>query len=458
MPEVVYRSRIEASAGEVFAWHSRPGAFERLKPPWLSVEILQRTGTIKNGDRIIIAMKPGPLKINWVAEHRDYIEGRQFRDVQLKGPFAKWQHTHLMHPDGASACFLEDRVDFELPFGILGNLAGKKFAIRKLNRMFEYRHQVTKRDLMLHSNKGGKTMKVLISGASGLIGSALVPFLTSGGYEVKRLVRSKSAADGDAIFWDVQSETIDKDALIGIDAVVHLAGENLAGGRWTEKRKQKILNSRVKGTRLLSKTLAEMDKPPKVLVSASAIGYYGDRGDEVLQEDSEPGSGFLAKVCQEWEAAVKPAADKGIRVVNLRFGLVLSAEGGALKKMLLPFKMGVGGKIGSGDQYWSWIVIDDVVGAIHHAITHDSLVGPVNAVAPFPVTNEEFTRILGRILKRPTIFPLPEFAAKLALGEMADEMLLTSARVQPKKLPAAGYNYEFTDLEAALRYLLGKTK
>lgn len=453
MAEFVYRSRIEASPEEVFAWHSRPGAFERLRPPWESVEVLQCTGTIKNGDRLIVAMQMGPMKIKWIAEHHGYIEGRQFRDVQLKGPFAKWEHTHLMLPDGPSACFLEDRVEFELPFGIMGK-PGKKFVIRKLNRMFEYRHQVTKRDLLLHSQTGGKIMTVLISGASGLIGSALCPFLTTGGHKVKRLVRSKSAADRDAIFWDVKSETIDKNALSGIDAVVHLAGENLAGGRWTEARKQEILNSRVKGTRLLSKALAELDPPPKVLVSASAIGYYGDRDDELLEEDSAPGSGFLAKVCQEWEASTELAAEKGIRVVNLRFGIVLSPDDGALKKLLLPFKMGVGGQIGSGEQYWSWIAIDDVVGAIHHAITNDSLEGPVNAVAPFPVKNKEFVRILGRVLKRPTIFPLPAFAAKLALGEMADEMLLTSARVHSKKLPTAGFNYEFTDLEAALRYLL----
>lgn len=300
-------------------------------------------------------------------------------------------------------------------------------------------------------------MRILVSGSSGLIGSALLPFLTAGGHSVTRLVRSKRAGgDVGSILWNPQAGTIDRGALEGFDAVVHLAGENIAGGRWTAARKARIRDSRVKGTRLLATTLAGLARPPRVLVTASAVGYYGDRGDELLAEESPPGTGFLAELCREWEAAADPAREKGIRVANLRLGLVLSGTGGALPRMLPAFKLGVGGVIGSGRQYWSWIAIDDLVGAIYHALTTESLRGPVNVVAPRAVTNREFTKTLGRVLSRPTIFPLPAFAARLALGEMANELLLAGQRLEPARLVASGYKFLYPELEDALRHVLGK--
>ena len=239
-------------------------------------------------------------------------------------------------------------------------------------------------------------------------------------------------------------------------AVVHLAGENIAAGRWTPARKAEIRRSRVDGTRNLCEVLARLPHPPKVLVSASAIGLYGDRGAEILTEESAAGTGFLAEVCREWEAAAAPAARVGIRVVNLRFGMVLSPTGGALKKMLLPFKLGMGGRIGSGEQFTSWIALDDVIGAIHHVLCEESVRGAVNAVAPEPASNADFTRTLARVLRRPTLLPLPAFAARLALGEMADALLLGGARVMPARLQASGYRFRFPDLESALRHLLGR--
>ena len=295
-------------------------------------------------------------------------------------------------------------------------------------------------------------MKILVSGASGLIGSALVPALAGEGHQVLRLVRRPPRRDEAS--WDPVTGVVDPAALAGADALVHLAGENIAG-RWTAGRKRRIRASRVEVTRSLCETLARSASRPGVLVCASAIGYYGDRGTEPLTEDSAPGHGFLADVCRDWEAATGPAAQSGIRVVNVRFGVVLSPRGGALAKVLLPFRLGLGGVVGNGRQFWSWVALEDVVGAIRHALVTDRLRGPVNVVAPNPVPNSEFTRTLGRVLRRPTIFPLPAPAARLLLGEMADALLLASAQVQPIRLEGSGYPFQFRDLEPALRSLLG---
>lgn len=296
------------------------------------------------------------------------------------------------------------------------------------------------------------TMKVLISGSSGLVGSALIQKLQADSQEIVRLVRGQSRPD--SVLWSPQDQTIDAEQLEGVDAVVHLAGDNIASGRWTAAKKQRIRDSRVQGTQLLASTLAKLEKPPQVLVSASATGFYGDRGDERLDEGSASGDGFLADVCRAWEQATEPATAAGIRVVNLRFGIILSPDGGALKNMLLPFRLGAGGRVGSGQQYWSWISLPDVVGVILHAIENDNLSGPVNAVSPQPVTNAEFTRVLGKVLHRPTIFPMPAAAAKMLLGQMAQDLLLSSTRVYPKVLEESGYKFDSPDLHGALTQLL----
>ncbi len=299
-------------------------------------------------------------------------------------------------------------------------------------------------------------MKILVSGSTGLVGSALVPSLATAGHEVARLVRAPGAAAGTSISWDPARGILDPAALEGFDAIVHLAGESIAAGRWSAAKKARIHDSRVASTGLLAGTIARLSRLPKVFLCASAIGYYGDRGDAVLAEDSPSGQDFLSRVCRAWEAASEPAAQKGVRVVRHRFGMILSPAGGGLAKMLPPFKLGAGGRLGSGRQFISWIAIDDVLGALEHALTAGALAGPVNTVSPRPVTNDEFTKTLGRVLRRPTIAAMPAFAARLVFGEMADALLLSSQRVEPKRLLASGYRFRHPDLEPALRHLLDR--
>lgn len=270
------------------------------------------------------------------------------------------------------------------------------------------------------------------------------------------MVRGQANDRTQEIVWDPPNRQIDVGGFVGVDGVVHLAGENIAEGRWTTAKKGRIRDSRIEGTRLLAETLSSLDQPPSVLVSASAIGYYGDRGSATVTEESPSGSGYLADVCRDWEAATESARESGIRVVQLRIGVVLSRHGGALAKMLTPFKLGLGGVIGSGEQYMSWIEIDDLIRAIEFSLATSSLQGPVNAVAPGAVTNREFTKTLGRILKRPTLFPMPAVAARLALGEMADHLLLTGARVEPKRLIKSGFQFQFPGLQDALCHVVGK--
>ena len=293
--------------------------------------------------------------------------------------------------------------------------------------------------------------RILVSGASGPIGVALVPALRAAGATVTRLVRT-SAVGPDQIAWDL-SRPLSADLVSGCDAVIHLAGESIVG-RWTAAKKRRILESRSQGTVHLAEAAAKASQPPRVFISASAVGFYGSRGDEILREDSASGEGFAAEICRQWEAATQPAAQAGIRTAQMRFGVVMSALGGALPKMLPPFRLGLGGRLGHGRQWWPWISVRDAAGAIQHVLRLESLSGPVNTVAPNPVTNAEFTRILASVLKRPAIFPMPAFAVRLIFGEMGEELFLGSQRVEPAKLLASGYQFQHPDLKNALAEIL----
>lgn len=452
-----HRSRIDASAEDVFAWFERPGAFERLTPPWERMTVVERTGGITDGARAVLRVSKGPVSVRWVAVHSAYEPGRGFRDEQVSGPLKRWVHTHGFEPDGGEASWMSDSIDYELPLSPLSRPADALSVRPMLARQFAYRHDRVRADIARHRAVAGRApQRFVISGASGFIASALIPFLTTGGHRIDRLVRSRPEPGSTDIHWDITRGEIDAEALEGADVVIHFAGEPIASGRWTPEVKERIRASRVDGTTLLARTLAGLRKPPRVLLSASAIGYYGDRGDEDLTEDAPPGDGFLPDVCVAWEASTEAAEHAGIRVVHMRTGIVLSPAGGALAKMLLPFKLGAGGRIGTGRQYMSWISMDDHIGAIHHLALGSELSGPVNMTAPKPVRNTEFAKTLASALRRPAVVPLPAFAVKLAFGEMGEHLLLDSARVLPSRLEQDGFTFLAPDLRSALRAELGR--
>lgn len=451
------QSRISAPVAEVFNWHARPGAIERLSPPWDPLDIISRTGGIETGAEVRMKLKAGPIPINWHARHVAFQPNEVFQDIQVSGPFAAWIHTHgFKKIDEATSC-LEDRIDYALPFHPLSTALMGNFVHQKLERIFTYRHDTLMADLADHlSRNQSGPLRILISGASGLIGQTLTAFLSTGGHEVLRLVRRMPDATQNEIFWNPKAGILDLDAAGPIDAVIHLSGENIGEGRWNTEKKQRIISSRIDSTRLIAETIAGMETPPSVFLCASAIGYYGHRGNAIVDESDGPGTDFISDVCRKWEAAAIAATAAGIRTAFLRIGIVLSPRGGALEKLLPPFQMGIGGKIGDGNQFMSWIGIDDAIAAIYHVLHEGAISGPVNLVAPNPVTNTEFTRILAKVLSRPAYFKVPAIAIESVFGEMGRETILSSTHVRPSVLSETGYRFRHPRLESALHHLLGR--
>lgn len=446
-----YVTVVDAPRDEVFDWHARPGAFTRLSPPWQPMKLVSEADSLKDG-RATLAL-PGGLR--WIAQHEadSYDRPTRFVDDLSSDGLAslppriigRWRHTHLFEDAGNNRTRVIDRLDTPVP----------GFALRA---MFAYRHRQLAADLAAHrlaAEHGLSPMTIAVTGASGMVGSALAAFLSTGGHRVIRLVR-RSPQSADERQWDPNDP--DSELLTGVDAVIHLAGASIAG-RFTEKHRKAIRDSRIGPTRRLAELVARAADGPKVFVSASAVGFYGyDRGDETLTEDSERGDGFLADVVADWEDATTPA-EQNARVVKVRTGIVQSPAGGTLRLMRPLFSAGLGGRLGSGQQWLSWIGIDDLIDVYHRAVWDTALTGPVNAVAPQPVRNAEYTRVLAQVVRRPAVLPVPALGPKILLGEQgARELACASQRVDPHRLVQAGHRFRHPDLDSALRHLLGRTR
>ncbi len=449
---LVYSSVVDAPRDEVFAWHSRPGAFLRLSPPWQPMRVITEADSLQNG-RAELAL-PGGLR--WVAQHQadGYDPPRCFVDTigaaglaSLPARIAvRWRHIHEFEDVGDDRTRVIDRVETPVP----------ALALRP---MFAYRHRQLADDIAAHkqaAEHGLRAATVAVTGSSGLVGSALSAFLSTGGHRVIRLVRH-AATDANERQWNPADP--DPDLLAGVDAVVHLAGASIAG-RFTDAHRRAIRDSRIGPTRRLAELVARMPDGPSLLISASAIGYYGyDRGDEILTEDSDRGEGFLADVVAEWEEATAPAGRAGVRVVLVRTGIVQSPRGGTLRLLRPLFSAGLGGRIGDGGQWLSWIGIDDLVDTYYRGLWDTALSGPVNAVAPEPVRNVDYTRTLAHVLRRPAVLPVPRLGPRLLLGDQgARELACASQRVIPTKLQQAGHRFRHPDLDQALRHLLGRAE
>lgn len=456
MPEFRYEQRLPFPIADVFAWHMRPRALERLMPPWENARVADRSGGIEDGGRVHVRIRRGPVTMDWRLRHTAFESGKRFRDEQESGPFASWAHNHEFEPADDGGTVLRDSIEWEPPLGSAASLFAGPIVERELERLFAFRGRRLTHDLGRHHAYKGRSLVVAVTGASGFVGRALCDFLATGGHTVLPVVRRKADPSKGELHWDPMEGRIDGERMEGADAVVHLAGESLSGGRWTPAKKKAIWKSRVAGTRVLVKALNALRDPPRVLVSASAIGVYGNRGAGRIDETSKPGKGFLPDLCQVWEAEANKANRAGIRVVNLRAGLVLSPAGGALGTMLLPFKLGIGGRLGSGRQYVSWIDHDDFVALIFHALVTPDVRGPVNATAPHPVPNATFATVLGRVLKRPTVLPMPSLAVKGLFGEMGTTLLLQGARVLPEVARRTDFPFAFEGLEESLAHQLGQ--
>ena len=456
---------VNADIDTTFAWFVHEGSFRRLMPPWEVAQEVRADDSLEVGSqRVFKFPAPGAPFINltWVAEHTGYDKPNYFADTMVKGPFWKWDHDHYLKEENGVTTVVDD-VTYSVPFGPLGMLVDKvlggSLVTGRISSMFKAREFRLKRDLDNHAKfLDMPRKKILVVGSSGLIGTQLVAFLDTGNHEVWRLVRRVADSNKNEISWNPDKGEINAKELEGFDVVIHLGGVGIGDKRWSKKRKAAIRDSRVNSTELLSKTLASLENKPDLFMMASAIGYYGNRGDEELDESSTSGEDgyFLTDVCKAWENSANPAKDAGIRTVHMRTGIVISAVGGALGKMLLPAKMGGGGPIGSGKQWMSWISMDDQIYSMYHLMMSEGVSGEYNLTAPNPVRQKQFAKDLGRVLRRPAFAPLPGFMMKIMFGEMGARLTLDSQRVLPKNLQESGYEFIHTDLQSALSDSLGK--
>lgn len=453
-------SVIDVSAEELGRWHFRAGAIHRLIPPWETIKVVREAAPLVDGARAEIRIQKGPVGTTLIAVHSEVDPPRQFVDTQERGPFGSWRHVHRFIAEADGRATLDDAIAFDPPFGLLGRLIPSALMQRELARQFAFRHARTAGDLRRHAEIaarfGDRPLRFGVTGANGLVGRQLCAFLSTGGHEVVRFVRGEPR-DATERRWNPADPDngVAAGALDDLDVIVHLAGEPIAEGRWTEARKRAIRDSRVLGTSTISRAIARADRKPSAFICASAIGFYGNRGEKWVDERSAPGEGFLPDVVRAWEDSTVAARDAGVRTVHLRLGVVLSAAGGALAKMRTPFLLGAGGPIGSGQQGMSWISLDDILGAILFAARNPVLEGPVNAVAPNPLPQRGFARVLGRVLHRPSFAPLPAFVVRAIFGELGQRLLLEGAFVRPTVLEREGFRFAHPSLEEALRLELG---
>ena len=465
MTASTYKSELEVPVpvDQLFSWHENPGAFERLTPPFEPVKVKKRKGGIDGGE-VHLQMNLGPIPLPWVARHHNYIKNKQFLDEQVSGPFASWNHAHLFEKIDAKSSKLIDKIDYKLPFGTVGKTFGGAFAEQKIKQMFAYRRNITKNDLVSQSKYSGLPLNIAVTGGSGLIGSQLKPYLTTAGHSVENIVRGRPQKG--ELSWNLENKTMSN--LSGKDVVVHLAGEPISkplGGMiplpWTKWKRNEILKSRVEGTKLISEHIASLNNPPKVMICASAVGYYGDRGEDLLSESEESGDDYFSHVVSEWEKAAQPAVDAGIRVVFLRIAPVMSPLGGALQVLGNAARLGSSPPVAGGKQWWSWISLDDVVDVIYHSIINEKLSGPVNVASPNPVRQKEWASTLAKVIwgrfgPLTGLIPVPGFALKTVLGEFGDVLALSSIKIDSSKLLDSGYKFRFENLEDCFRHLLGK--
>lgn len=448
-----YRAQFPCSREALYNWHSRKGALERLIPPWERTTVIHREGGIDPGGVVKMRMHAGPIPFTWVAHHVENTPEVEFRDIQHKGPFNRWVHTHRFETirDGS---MLVDEIEYRLPLHRFLPTFIKSHMHKTLQRTFTHRHKVLTADFKLHERFSGAPRRILISGASGVLGRALQPLLTTGNHEVWTLVRRPPRREMNELYWDPERGEIED--LPYFDAVVHLAGEYIGVGRWTSEKKRRVIDSRIVGTSMLARKVAERPDPPEVFLCASAIGYYGDTQDRRVDELTASGSDFISQVCRVWEDAAEPAKSAGIRTVLMRIGIALSPGGGALQRLLSTAPIGYIRSFGSGDQYVSWISLDDTISAIYHTIGCPDLEGPLNIVAPNPVTNAAFMRTLSRVTGIPTLLPVPAWLLRGIYGQMAQEILLSGCNADCQKLIRSGFQFRHSTLVDALRDMLGR--
>lgn len=429
-----------------FAWYMRPGALRRLLPPWVRVDFLSPPSAPSDQTQVGLKVHWGPFFFTWILEHKCLKTNQQFSDKQIKGPFSNYIHVHRFTPINLKSCILSDEIEFSTFFFL------EKSIQKQLLKVLHWRQRTAREDLKLLYKHSRAPLKILISGTNGFIGSMLKVFLQLAGHTVMRLVRYKEEMAFDTVYWDPIDGQFSKQEFEGFDAVFHLAGASITR-RWTNNYRKKLFDSRCRDSWLLSQVLSRLYRPPKTVISASAVGYYGNCEARVT-ELSPKGEGFLSLLCRGWESAWEALEERGSRVVYARFGIVLGAKGGMLRQLVPIYRLGLGGKIGLGNQYLSWIGIDDAIGALYHLLMTEGVDRAVNVVAPYPIKQKEFSAILAKKLHRPHFCHLPASLISLFLGDMGKEMLLASSQVYPQKLLESGYSFRHSHMQEALDWVL----